>query len=409
VIKLFISIVLLFCIHLQADATGEFIENFVKEAIKNNPSILSKHNAIKYAKFLEESASWEYFPTPVANSEFQDGGDKSYMIGLKQPLFSGGKIDASYEIAKLNVKINAMSAKEVEQTLALSVAQSIYLVINAHGKILVYKDFLSLMESSKEMMQRRIEQGISPESEMMLVQSRLATLKTDLNLAIVSQKKALATLSQFLARDVKLEEFGAILPQTKCAIRFDKFDELENSIDETLKTSPSLEKYDYQIAAQKKEIDLKEAAFYPLVYAQVTRNKQTGYEGDTVGKVVLEMNFGAGLSSFSNLDAAKVNIKGLEADKNNYILELTQKLESEKIDYELALQRYENYLLSVESAKETMDSYERLFKVGKKSWLDVLNAQREWVNGEIALTDAQSYLLIAPFRFKIYANQLVRN
>ncbi len=408
-IKIFISVILFFTVHLQGDETGKFIETFVQEAIKNNPSILSKRNAIKYAKFLEESASWEYFPTPVANSEFSDDGDKSYTVGLKQPLFSGGKIDASYEIAKLNVKINSMTAKEVEQTLALSVAQSIYMIINAHGKILVYEDFLSLMEQSKQMMERRIKEGVSPESDLMLVESRLASMKTDLNLAVAAQKKALATLAQFMARDVKLDEFTTILPQTKSSIAFERYQELESFIDESLKVSPSAEKYDYQIATQKKEIDLKEASFYPLIYAQMTRNKQTGYEYDTVGKVVLEMNFGAGLSSFSNLEAAKVNVKGLEDDKNNYLLELTQKLESEKIEYELALLRYENYIVSVRSAKETMESYERLFKVGKKSWLDVLNSQREWMGAEIALTDAQSYLLIAPFRFKIYANQLVRN
>jgi outer membrane protein, adhesin transport system len=302
-----------------------------------------------------------------------------------------------------------MSAKEVEQTLALSIAQSLYLTINAHGKILVYQDFLSVMWQSKEMMLRRIEQGVSPESDLMLVESRLATLKTDLNLATVAQRKALATLAQYMARDVKLDEFMGILPQKKCSIQFDKYQELGNFIDESLKVSPSAEKYDYQIATQKKEIDLKEASLYPSIYAQVTREKQTGYQNETVGKVVVEMNFGAGLSTFSNLEATKVNVRGLEDDKNNYLLELTQKLESEKIEYEQALQRYENYVVSVDNAKETTESYERLFKVGKKSWIDVLNSQREWMNTEIALTDAQSYLLIAPFKFKIYANQLIRN
>ena len=391
----------------KPNSTEEFIEDFVAEAIKNNPSILSKQNAIKYAKFLQESASWEYFPTSIANSELIDTGERVYNLGLKQPLYSGGKIDAQYEIAKLKVKINAMSSKEVEQTLALSITQAIYMTINAHAKMLVYQDFLVLMEQSKEMMQRRIEHGVSPESDLMLVESRLANLKTDYNLAVVSQKKALATLSQFLARDVKLDEFTAILPQTKCSIQFDRYKQLEGFVDESIKTSPAVEKYDYQIETQKREVDLKVASFYPSVYAQMTREKQVGSEYETVSKVVIEMNLGAGLSSFSNLEAARVNIEGSIDDKNSYLLELTQKLESEKIDYELALERYEYYVISADNAGETVKSYERLFKVGKKSWLDVLNTQREWANADLALTDAQSYLLITPFKFKIYSNQLV--
>ena len=45
-------------------------------------------------------------------------------------------------------------------------------------------------------------------------------------------------------------------------------------------------------------------------------------------------------------------------------------------DYEFTYNRYNNYILSVDSNQQTCESYKRLFVAGKRSWLDVLNAER---------------------------------
>jgi adhesin transport system outer membrane protein len=53
-----------------------------------------------------------------------------------------------------------------------------------------------------------------------------------------------------------------------------------------------------------------------------------------------------------------------------------------------------------------VDSYLRQYRVGRKSWLDVLNAQREVVQAEYTLVDYQSLLLGASYRLAILAGDL---
>ena len=51
-------------------------------------------------------------------------------------------------------------------------------------------------------------------------------------------------------------------------------------------------------------------------------------------------------------------------------------------------------------------SYLRQYTVGRKSWLDVLNAQRELVQAQQALTDHQAMLIMASYRMKILIGKI---
>jgi adhesin transport system outer membrane protein len=52
----------------------------------------------------------------------------------------------------------------------------------------------------------------------------------------------------------------------------------------------------------------------------------------------------------------------------------------------------------LEASDEVVSSYLRQFQVGRKMWLDVLNAQREKTNARYALTDIETPLLFSKIR-----------
>jgi len=56
-----------------------------------------------------------------------------------------------------------------------------------------------------------------------------------------------------------------------------------------------------------------------------------------------------------------------------------------------------------------LDSYQRQFQAGRKSWLDLLNAVRELAQNQYALADAHAAMDAAMHRLQIRSGQDVQN
>ena len=65
--------------------------------------------------------------------------------------------------------------------------------------------------------------------------------------------------------------------------------------------------------------------------------------------------------------------------------------------------------LLVESTSEVMESYLRQYTVGRKSWLDVLNAQRELVQARQALADHEAMVSMASYKIQILVGAVNKN
>lgn len=397
-------------VSLTSPNVDSFIENFIAESIVNSPSILSKISMVNSALSSEEAAKWQYFPTPTLSTEQGKGGERTSIARLQQPLWSGGRIDAEYNKAKSATGAAKMSVDEIRQNVILSISQAFNSVITAYGHVLVYRDAIVRLEKHKEMIVRRITQGISPQSELLLVNARLVQAKTDYSIALAAQERALAGLEQWVSRKVTISELSPILPQESCSAHLPPVYQNSHFLEEVLTSHPGVLRYNEQIRAAQYDVEIKKAALMPNLYAKVEKqwSSVSPDSGDPIlFNIGIQYTPGAGLSSLSAVEAARANLIALENDKKAFEYELKQKVSSEWSDYLFTSQRYENYLIAIDSTQKTAESYERLFIAGKRSWLDVLNAEREWMTAQITLSDVQAYLISTPVRLKIYANEMI--
>jgi len=66
---------------------------------------------------------------------------------------------------------------------------------------------------------------------------------------------------------------------------------------------------------------------------------------------------------------------------------------------------FERYLLAsntVRSSGDVLASYTRMFIAGKRSWLDVLNAAREFIQNEVSRGDVLSAYWGSYYRLRLY-------
>lgn len=393
----------------KADISQDvFIQNLINEAIQKSPAVLSKDSAFQAALSTEDGAKWQYFPTPTISTEQGESGQNVTIAKIQQPLWAGGRIDAEYDKAKKLADVAKMSLEEMRQSLALFTCEALYGVISSYGHVLVYQDAVSRLEKHKEMIVRRVNQGISPDSELLLLNTRLVQAKTDLSMAHASQEKALALLSQRLTRSISIDELKPILPRATGSV--DLPSEYENSqfIEAVLASHPGIERYKKQVESAGHEVEIKKASLMPTVYAKVEKQWDSTKDEDTKTSFVLGVQYtpGAGFSMLSAVETARANLLATQQEKDNFQLELKQKVSSELSDYSFTVKRYQNYLMAADTTQKTAASYDRLFIAGKRSWLDVLNAEREWSSAQISLSDVQAYLITMPMKLKIYASEL---
>lgn len=390
--------------------SNKFIEYIIDNAIKQNPNVLSKINAYMSSQDAEKTAFWSYFPTPSITFEYDDKGNFTKVASIQQPLYAGGRIDAEYEKAKIQTKNAKTTLEETKYNIALSIAEAINSLIMYNGRTKAYESYISSLNEYKDMMDRRIENGISPDSEAYLIDSRLSQAITEYQQTKISQEKTLLTLEQLTGKKLSIENFDKILPQNVTELEiYNNYNKNSTEfLDDVIKYNPSLNKYDYQIEIMKSELEIKKSTLLPKLYAKADKKLYDDKEYQDSSRVYMgvEYSMGAGLSALSSIDSAKANILVAQNDKNSYELELKFKAQTEYKNYVLTKEKYSEYLKNIENTKKTIESYKRLFIAGKKSWLDLLNSNKELNSIQLSLSDIQAYLNIAPIKLRIYANEL---
>ena len=116
----------------------------------------------------------------------------------------------------------------------------------------------------------------------------------------------------------------------------------------------------------------------------------------------LSSRFGAGLSSLTNVEAARTQHQAALAE-----IEVQSRNLAEQVltDQALALssaRRLQAVQAALNANADVSASYDRQFLAGRKTWIDVMNAARELTQTEMQLADLQASLVAVSWRLAIY-------
>jgi len=173
--------------------------------------------------------------------------------------------------------------------------------------------------------------------------------------------------------------------------------------------SPTLKRLEEERNIAQKDIEAKRAVLWPNV--SLRYEKLTGALSAIPldhWLVALEYQPGAGLSSMSAISAAvkRAEMAGnaLEAGRRD-VTERTLNQYSEAKSYADQLEPSRAY---AKASSDVMASYLRQYTAGRKSWLDVMNAQREQTQARYAAVDVAVGALLSKLKIDILTGQLTR-
>ena len=382
----------------------------IQHAINSHPSIRSQQSNEKSAQLGIETAQYQKYPTPQLSLESVKknshdptyvGGDGVATIRITQPIFNGGQFASQLDKAKGNLTLSQASVNETRRQIALRVVQAYADWVIADWKAQSIAKSLAVHQKLLQQAKNRINEGVSPASDLILVQGRIDATNAEL-------------FSTKLQADLAIQKLGELteFPLTSDELRKDLSGPVFPTlmIDSLLANaqiySPELQKAKAQALISKANILEKESALKPDVYLRAERQYGNYFSSTDSGAhsrifVGVTSKFGPGFSSLTQISSAKYQDEASEFD-----VQAQQKIIREQVLNDVSVlqsikQRIQATDGALQSSVSVFESFERQFNSGRKTWLELMTVVKEVVQNEIQLAEIRGSELQTSWRLHI--------
>jgi adhesin transport system outer membrane protein len=376
------------------------LDQLLRQAVKTHPSILAQRGQKRVAEADYETAQWARYPTLVAEASQGGQSGQGTLARITQPLWTGGRITGQIDSAQAGIVIAQASVAETEQTVLQDTAQAYAELLRARARLQAARDNVAEHERLYQMILRRARTEVSPQSDVTLASGRLQQALSEQIQFQNQAEQARATLEQMT---------GQPIDQVEQALRsLPPWGGVALLRDEALAFSPELARLQAQESQAVAQVGLAKAVQLPsvsLAHEQRLGEMAPGYVRSQT-YVALQFQPGAGLSARSALTAAAERQLALKDQQEAARRKLLRQVDadwSELAALESLLQPSREL---VDNTRGVVESYARQYTAGRKSWLDVLNAQRESAQALYGLADVEANRLRVQLRLEIYTGRL---
>ena len=389
-------------------AWSQTLESLLQEVLRAHPAVQSRQATVRARQASVEIAKWQYYPTPTVSSErvSHSANDVGYSadstvttLRLQQPLWTGGRLSAQSSKAQADQLAAELGVIESQDQLAFDFVSAYGDWLGASMKLQTATQAMQTLQSLNEKMARRVEQSVSAQIDQELSLSRLRQQVSDIAQFRAMEQTALSRLSRLLGRDISSTVMAGVVAR--------KLDvpSLQVAVDHAQARSPVLARLNAEAQAVQAEIDARSATRYPELYLRLERQYGSFSYAATqpANRVFVGAQFspGAGLSLQADIAAASARREGLLADGLTAQRSIGDQVRVELVAQASLKERLAQIEGTLQSALSVQQSYDRQFFAGRRSWLDLMNAERERAQVQLQMADLQANLIVTSYRIAI--------
>jgi len=384
-------------------------EQVLESAWRSHPAVLGRKSAQRAARAEQKGARWQFLPTPTLEVARQDSSqsENQGVFRLEQPIWTGGRITSGLDVADSRLNAAGAALHEVKHDLSIKTIAVYTEALRQQARLQHATTGLAEHDKLLSMIKRRVDQDVSSSTDLRLTESRYFQAANDLSTIKQAYNNALTQLSQLngspvtqiSTQGVSDANVDASTPDTPGTP-----DTLEEALAEAFEYSPILRRLAFEEDAALADISVKRAAYYPLLALRF-ENSRSQVQGTVVNDsrvlAVLVGQPGAGLSAVASVDGAIARHESARLARESAQRDLTERITLDWGEWVAARQRLENANQASAMSAEVFESYTRQYAIGRKSWIDVLNAVRESTQAQFALEDVRSQALAASLRLRV--------
>jgi adhesin transport system outer membrane protein len=394
-------LLLLTCTTLVAHAQEVRLTQLLDLAKTRHPSILQARSQAQSAGFELDAAKWGKFPT-VSSEVRSDSAYAQSIAKVEQPLWAGGRIEGRIELGEANLRVAEAGIRDAELNALTQVGSAFFEWLRLHSRLQTALQNVQEHQRLAQLIGRRVESEISPPADATLAEARLQQAITER----LQFERQLATTFNTL-----VQWTGPLngLPVAPTHIAYTRAPIGQTVVDLAFQTSGQRQKLMAQIESTQAQIRLAQAQGMPSVvagYQYIVSGPLYTAPDRGRGYVGLQFQPGAGLSALAGIksalakkDAAEQELQMLE--RNIEFQARTLYSDIDALQAQLAPAQE-----LVQGTSELVESYLRQYQIGRKNWLDVLNAQREKTQADYNLADVRYALRQSQIKLLLLTGEL---
>lgn len=352
----------------------ESLAEVLAEVWTTNPQVGQALSKAEAAGYEIASARTGYFPFLNVESRQASNDASATTVSLIQPLWDGGLTGAQVDEARAQRRLTLAELNQTRLDLGLTTAQAYFNVALAQEQAAIWSRYRAALKRLLGIIQRRADEGLAAPVDVETARARLhqAAAGTAANRAQLAVNRAqLATL---LARPVGLVAW----PLAGAALTASETEAVTSG--RLAAAHPARQRARQQVELAQARADISGAKLWPqisLQYSRLVQQSAGDFTPDSAFQLVLQYQTDAGLRGYRGLQAQRARVEagryGLEAAKR----QVRNRVRSAAVQRGQARLQFRAQAAAAVSSLRLVESFLRQFKVGRKSWVDVLNAQRE--------------------------------
>jgi adhesin transport system outer membrane protein len=332
-----------------------------------------------------------------------------YSATLVQPIWDGFAARSRVRSAKSTLESVKHRVFDTATSLSLD-------GIIAHIDLLRRRTIYDLAEKNVNqhksvlaMAQERANLGADTAADVSQAQSRLARALSSLSDA----KASLHVAEETYARLTGLSSTGALQHVTMPPQIFENPESVFLLAEQG---NPKLAAYLQDIRALVGDKELAESAFYPTFNIEAgpnysnrgiwDENERWVFSFDVLGTVRWNI-FNSG-ADWAERKAALARIRQSRQVMYNFIDELRLDIDSTWINYIAAQEQYKHYTKAIEYNLFTRKAYQEQFQLGRRTLLDVLDAESELFNSSTQAETSRGNILVGAYRLSALTGNLLQ-
>ena len=286
-------------------------------------------------------------------------------------------------------KVNSTAFEMVNQYLL--VLKQRELLANAQENIDINKEIL-------EKVQKLYDSGLTTLSEVNKIQSSLSLANSNYVVQENNLKDAVFNMHEVFGRHLNIESM------TKPKTDFNFPDNIDDAVQFAIQNNPSLLVSKYNIKLAQATYHKKKSPFYPQFDIEVSQN-YTKNLGASEGErnrframALVKYNLFNGFADEASLQQSisevnkEVHIKDTLRRETINDLALSWAANDQLTKQLVPLQQYKDY------AETTLNLYKKEYDLGRRSLLDLLSAQNDFINSKSQIINAEYSLIYAKYR-----------
>jgi len=392
-----------------AGASAQTLPQLLTSALQSHPSVQSRQALAQAAKSATESAKWAMYPTPSLSLESvgASASDSAYSadnrvvyMRLQQPLWTAGRLTAGLDRGQAGELYSQASTQEARQQLSLRVINAYAEWLTSVAKADTIEKNLGNYQALREQISRRIQEGVSATNELTLVDGRVQGSKAELALTLAQRDVSVSRLGQLTGAPVLAVQLSRERPEV-VGLPGD----LASLQEQALETDPNLRLAQASYQSADAALREKRADLLPEVYLRLERQygnfTTPGQPAQSRIFIGMTSRFGAGLSVFSEEQRAVAQAESTREDIQTQRRAVLEQVGVERVFLESFTARIAASRLGVAAAAELVDSYGRQYLAGRKTWVEVMNAQRELLQVRLQHIDIELARWVTTWRLAL--------